>query len=397
MPDTSRASAPVRWLSTDSRDKPPSPGIALCLSGGGYRAMLFHLGAVWRLNQLGYLKRLDRVSSVSGGSITAGVLGRAWNSLRFGPGGQAPENDLESLVARPIRTLAGTTIDAWAIAKGALPWESVNDAVVGYYRQYLFDDATLQDLPDRPRFVINSTNVQSGVLWRFSKPFMADWRVGLVRNPTISLAAAVAASSAFPPILSPARLDLSKEKFETGSGHDLQRPPFTTEVMLTDGGVYDNLGLETAWKNYTTVLVSDGGQALSPEEYPSSNWPLHIYRVLNIINNQVGSLRKRDLIRSYELPAADPLHRGGTYWGIGTEIDAYPLPDPQNYFFNSQTCPSVRTRALAATRTRLEALPSALQEQLINWGYAICDVAIRTHVDTTLTPATGFPYPKTGV
>ena len=47
-------------------------GIALCLSGGGYRAMLFHVGAIWRLNELGYLPKLDRVSSVSGGSITAG-------------------------------------------------------------------------------------------------------------------------------------------------------------------------------------------------------------------------------------------------------------------------------------------------------------------------------------
>ncbi len=397
MSVTSRASAPVHWLSTDSPDKPPSPGIALCLSGGGYRAMLFHLGAVWRLNELGYLNRLDRVSSVSGGSITAGVLGRDWNSLQLGSKGQAPRNEFESFVVRPIRTLASTTIDAWSIAKGALPWTSVNDAIVGYYRQYLFGDATLQDLPDRPRFVINSTNVQSGVLWRFSKPFMADWRVGLIRNPTVSLACAAAASSAFPPVLSPARLDLSKQMFEPGSGHDLQRPPFTTEAMLTDGGVYDNLGLETAWKNYTTVLVSDGGQALSPEEHPSSNWPLHIYRVLNIINNQVGSLRKRDLVRSYELPVADPLHRSGTYWGIGTEISAYPMPNAQTYVFNSQTCPPVRTHELAATRTRLEAFEDRLQERLINWGYAVSDVAMRTHVDATLPAATGFPYPGSGV
>jgi NTE family protein len=49
------------------------PGIGVCLSGGGYRAMVFHVGVPWRLNELGYLPRLERVSSVSGGSITAGV------------------------------------------------------------------------------------------------------------------------------------------------------------------------------------------------------------------------------------------------------------------------------------------------------------------------------------
>jgi NTE family protein len=359
--------------------------------------MLFHVGATWRLNELGYLKKLDRVSSVSGGSITAGVLGRNWNSLQIATNGHASRSQFESYVVRPIRKLASTTIDAWSIAKGALPWEKVSDAVASYYRKYLFGDATLQDLPDAPRFVINSTNVQSGVLWRFSKPFMADWRVGLVRRPTVSLAFAVAASSAFPPFLSPACLNLAKETFEQKSGHDLQRPPFTAQAVLTDGGVYDNLGLETAWKNYTTVLVSDGGMALSPEEQPSSAWPLHIYRVLNIINNQVGSLRKRDLIRSYELPAGDPLHRSGTYWGIGTDVGTYPLPNDQTYVFNSQTCPPARTHTLAATRTRLEALPSQLQEQLINWGYAICDVAMRSHVDTTLPGAPGFPYPQSGV
>lgn len=58
---------------TDDKDKPIS-GIALCLSGGGYRAMLFHLGALWRLNEWGYLPQLNRISSVSGGSITAAVL-----------------------------------------------------------------------------------------------------------------------------------------------------------------------------------------------------------------------------------------------------------------------------------------------------------------------------------
>jgi NTE family protein len=57
--------------------------VGLCLSGGGYRAMLFHLGALWRLNQLGYLAKLDRVSSVSGGSITAAALARRWGELSF--------------------------------------------------------------------------------------------------------------------------------------------------------------------------------------------------------------------------------------------------------------------------------------------------------------------------
>src|SRR5437867_10449977 len=49
------------------------PGIGLALSGGGFRATLFHCGALWRLNELGYLQKLARVSSVSGGSIAVAV------------------------------------------------------------------------------------------------------------------------------------------------------------------------------------------------------------------------------------------------------------------------------------------------------------------------------------
>ena len=73
MPDSleiSSPSSPVRTIPTDT-PAAPAPGIALCLSGGGYRAMLFHLGALWRLNELAYLPKLLRISSVSGVAITS--------------------------------------------------------------------------------------------------------------------------------------------------------------------------------------------------------------------------------------------------------------------------------------------------------------------------------------
>ena len=52
----------------------PRQGMALCLSGGGYRAALFHLGAVRRLNELGVLPKVDTVSAVSGGSLLLAQL-----------------------------------------------------------------------------------------------------------------------------------------------------------------------------------------------------------------------------------------------------------------------------------------------------------------------------------
>src|SRR2546427_734346 len=59
--------------------------VALCLSGGGYRAALFHLGVLWRLNELGVLPHIDRLAAVSGGSISLAHLMLHWRELTFAP------------------------------------------------------------------------------------------------------------------------------------------------------------------------------------------------------------------------------------------------------------------------------------------------------------------------
>ena len=376
-PDPSSPASPVRFIPTDT-GAPPWPGIALCLSGGGYRAMLFHLGALWRLNELAYLPKLSRISSVSGGSLAAGVLGHRWGRLGF-VNGVGTRFDAE--IVATIRSFANESIDIADILSGIFLPGTIGDKIAASLNDLLFHHATLQDLPDTPRFVINATNVQSGALWRFSKPYMWDWRVGEVANPGVELAVAVGASSAAPPMLSPARLHLKDSDFVPGTGVDLQKPPFTEEVFLTDGAVYDNLGLETAWKVYDTILVSDGGGKLPPDPEPHVDWPRHAIRIIELIDNQVRSLRKRQLIASYQSGA-----RKGTYWSVRSDIADYPAPD-------ALPCSADEIAALAAVPTRLTRVPEAMQERLINWGYAICDAAMRAHVEPASPPPAAFPYP----
>ena len=365
----------------DSDDEKREEGMALCLSGGGYRAMLFHLGTLWRLNMAGLLPQLKRISSVSGGSITAGVLGYAWQTLSFE--NNVAQNFHEKVVL-PIRKLAGETIDVGAVLKGIFLPGTISDKVRNAYKDYLFGEATLQDLPDEPRFVINATNVQSGVLWRFSKPFMADYRVGQVLKPTTSLAVAVTASSAFPPVLSPLELEIEPGQCVDMKGTDLHREPYTTNVVLADGGAYDNLGLETILK-FSTILVSDAGQKMKEEEDPDSNWAGHSLRILDIIDNQVRSLRKRQLVAAFKKG-----DRKGAYWGIRTDILEYDTP-------NKFDCPFDRTLELASVPTRLKELEPLVQERLINWGFAVCDAALRTHVRPDLRKPEWLPYPESGV
>src|SRR5918996_1032949 len=81
----------------------PAPGVGLCLSGGGYRAMLFHVGALWRLYDTGVLKGASRVSSVSGGSITSGLLALKWSRLGFDPAAGAAEFVREVALPQPLQ------------------------------------------------------------------------------------------------------------------------------------------------------------------------------------------------------------------------------------------------------------------------------------------------------
>jgi NTE family protein len=381
--------SPVSVVNTGSaHDDPrqPQPGIALCLSGGGYRAMVFHLGALWRLNELGYLSKLDRVSSVSGGSITAGLLGLKWRRLSFDRNGVSPVFETE--VVGPVRRLASKTIDQGAILGGVFLPGTISDKVIAAYDKHLFDGATLQDLPDTPRFVINATSVQTGALFRFSRPYMADYRIGTIPKPRLALAVAVAASSAFPPVLSPCKIELDPSAWAPPSAQkseDLRREPFLSEVVLTDGGVYDNLGLETAWKRYQTILVSNGGGKMQAEEEPHTDWARHAIRINDIIDNQVRSLRARQVIDAFKAGV-----RHGSYWGIRTCIDDYQLG-------TAMPCPEEQTIALANIATRLKRIDDQTQERLINWGYAVCDAAMRKHVQLAAPVPQGFPYPASGI
>jgi NTE family protein len=364
--------------------------------------MLFHLGTLWRLNEFALLPRLSRISSVSGGSITSGMLACAWSGLTFDAAGVA--TNFKGKVADPLYHMAKHTIDLPAIGGGILlPFVSVADILIREYNHYLYHGATLQALPDprphtagqtgAPDFVFNATNLQSLALWRFSKDAMRDWRVGMVPNPQQDVALAVAASSAFPPVLSPLVLRFDDGEVQNMAGTDLHKPPYTTKVVLSDGGVYDNMGLETVWKRYTDVLVSDAGGKMSPEPNPKSDWALQGLHVLMMGDNQVRNLRKREVVGSYMLPAGDPEHRNGSYWSIRSNPTLYPR------YTSPFPISQAHIDELAATPTRLSGLENRLIERLINWGYAMGDVALQSWYSGKLPqkPAAALPFPAAGI
>jgi NTE family protein len=287
------------------------------------------------------------------------------------------------------------------IVSGLLPWTSAAQQVAASYDNLLFHNFKLSGMPDQPQFVFCATNMQTGVNFRFSKPYAGDYVIGRLANPDLALSTAVTASSAFPPFLSPLVLTLPAGSFTDwpgqtdGTSPAVDLVPFRAKVLLTDGGVYDNHGLEPIVKRYMTLLVSDGGAPFQRTPDVATDPIRQLQHVFDITDNQVRSLRRRDLIARYEAATqaklqptqTDPYARLGTYWGIDTDPTSAAPAD-------ALTCSSADAHRLAGLATRLSDLGEALSKQLINWGYAICDRCIRKYYVLSPTPGPAWPYPE---
>lgn len=354
-------------------------GNALALSGGGFRATLFHVGALIRLNECALLPTLARISSVSGGSIAAGRLAVAWPRLRFTDG---VARNFDQEVVEPLRAFCRSDVDRRAVALGALsPFSTVGDVLTRIYADELLEGAKLSELPVAPRFVFNATNLRTGRLVRMSRDYLADYRVGQVRNPNLPLARAVAASSAFPPILSPVTVDGSDMAWERVDGADLfDDPEQRGELQLTDGGVYDNLGLETV-DDFSTLLVSDAGAPFAITGEGGVDWLRQPMRALDIATDQARALRKRWLMERHER-----IGQKLAFWAIDTDIGEYGVLDAL------PTRASV-TDPLARIRTRLNPFDDTEQGRLLNWGYALTDAAVRKYLGV---PALASAWPAPG-
>jgi NTE family protein len=207
-------------------------------------------------------------------------------------------------------------------------------------------------------------------------------RTSEIPNPKMRLAVAVAASSAFPPVLSPVTIDVKPTDWHDrpGTSH-FGDPHFTTQLSLTDGGAYDNLGLETI-DTFSTIIVSDAGAPFSTAEEASSLWPKQAMRALDIATDQARGLRKRLLHSECQANG-----RKYAYAGIDTDPKSYAAPRTLD------SHPAI-TDPLARIRTRLNPFSEEEQRRLINWGWYMMDLAMRTHVATGEPAPTAWPVPN---
>ena len=364
--------------------------LGLALSGGGFRATLFHVGSLVRLNDAGLLAKVGEVTSVSGGSIIAAHLALQWKSLQFDQNQVALNFDEE--VVLPIRDFCSRTIDVGAILGGILsPIRHPSNLLMGNYRKHLYGEKTLQDLPapgEGPRFTIYATSLQTGASVRLTRDNLGEWHLGNYADPDVSIATAVAASSAFPPPLCPVKLELDASHWSRTDISDLHDDSYLKSTMLLgDGGIYDNMGLERLMRHCDEILVSDAGAPFGINRKFKAGRISQVARTkraLDIMGNQVRALRVRQLIHSFESK-----QKRGAYWGIGTRIGEYPLADLG--LSPALAADSDVTRSIGDTRTRLNKFSPKEQGQLINWGYALTDAALRSRYNNAIVAAAGLP------
>jgi NTE family protein len=365
-------------------------GIGLCLSGGGFRATLFHLGALRRLNELGVLARGDfrTVTSVSGGAIAAAQLAEAFTHVIVTPGQAIPREVWDRDVQAPLRAFTARDVRTGPLLRRLLPWnvwraETTVEALARRCQRDL-TRLRLPALPSRPEFLFLATDMAYGVSWVFSRGWMGDYQVGYMAPPTdFPVARAVAASACFPPMFGPLRLQVDPAELKGGSApHGEERARCLSDLRLTDGGAYDNMGLEPVWKNHALVLVSDAGGLFTNESDQGVLWRVPRYQAIQ--ERQARGLRKRWLVASLAEGVLE-----GAYWGVGSAPAKYG-PDLAGY------SKELARDVIAQIRTDLDAFSDAEAAVLENHGYLVADAALRRHVPSLLpdpVPPATVPHP----
>jgi NTE family protein len=156
----------------------------------------------------------------------------------------------------------------------------------------VFDHKRLTELRhDRPKLIIVACELQAKSAFYFAADGAGSWRYGISDPGAIEIAQAVSASASYPAAL-PA---LDEDMVFTKSGRETTR-----RVILTDGGVYDNLGLAPLWPgrspeisihvdDYPRIIACRAGYGLEIEP-PAAFWPSRMIAVMECIHARAQNL-----------------------------------------------------------------------------------------------------------
>jgi len=383
------------------------PKIGIALSGGGSRAIAFHLGCLRTLHIQGILQRARVLSTVSGGSVIGAMYAchegtfdefedhvravlrsglvapaiRVAFTTREGPKAAAalvillvtwawlvPFRCIATILSRVVRS-GGIAPERW------MPRRFASRTTVLRYAMdtMIFKGKLLGDLPaNRPRLIAIATELRTGSAFYFGRRHAGSWRFGMIDPTQIAVAHAVAASAAYP-LLLPALDDFVTFRKRDGSLR-------TERVTLSDGGVYDNLGLSPLWpdrdrdisigvEEIDTIIACRAGYGLRTND-PSIFVKARMMaafgavqaRAQNATTKRLYDLKGAGKIRDFVLPYLDQ----------DDERLAFPPAD------------LVRRASVAGYPTNFFAMPDEWIERLSKRGEQLTLAVIREHASHLL-------------
>ncbi len=254
-----------------------TPGIALCFSGGGYRAAAFHLGVIAYLQRIQLLPRVEILSTVSGGTLA----GLAYaHSLK-------KKKSFEEFYQGFREFLSTVNLVKLSFAKlghpsaATLGFQDLITSIADAYDEKLFGGDLFKIFWQKPaihlqEIIFNATEFRTGIDFRFQKSKSDRGKIGngnvnisLVDAQKIRLADIAAASSCFPggfePLAFPYDFRWPKDIIPPSLKQKFAKP-----LPLMDGGVYDNQGIDAALlamnrfaKEIGMFIISDTDQRKS--------------------------------------------------------------------------------------------------------------------------------------
>jgi len=351
--------------------------IGLALSGGGFRATLFHLGLVRFLRDAGILRQVTHITSVSGGSIMAAHLALNWDRYNGSPEEfDEVASQLLDFIRLDVRNRILKHFPLGLFARWPRRLLGLSNRQLTrtgllerQYEKHLYGDKSLFELPQSPELHILATNLSEGCLCSFSRDGL--WKmqqkagssqierihVGLMTVPM-----AVAASSAFPAFFPP--LELTGREVGARGGEFGQQ-------AYTDGGVFDNLGVRmfrwltpllTVDKALDGVLVSDVGKPFTVQANRRSGVIRTAMRASEVLMDRVWQLESENFQDTF-----------GFVFARFTDV-AGPHEDATAMHPELQ-------RQVAGIRTDLDAFSDLEISCLIRHGYCIGRKACRSRPD----------------
>ncbi|MBN1397502.1 MAG: patatin-like phospholipase family protein [Bacteroidetes bacterium] len=228
-------------------------GIALCLSGGGYRAATFHLGVLAYLNRLQLLQQVEILSTVSGGTLAGLAYAR---SLKKKTGFEQFYSDFTNFLLKTnLIKLSFSKIGNKSSC--ALGYKNLITSISDIYDKYLFSGDQFNIFWHKPsihlqEIIFNTTEFRTGIDFRFQKSKNTLARMGngnvnisLRDAQKIRLADIAAASSCFPGGFEPLAFP-HDFKWPGNKIPDSLAEKFEKALPIMDGGIYDNQGVDAA-------------------------------------------------------------------------------------------------------------------------------------------------------